>query len=564
MADADFDVSHYSVKELYKLLGFQEDEEPSQNDIEHSIKNLRENTTDPEVINFFQKVSDRLLRGQGQLDESTNMWQTEYSTPTKDDDQLNLRTNRFQQVHVQDDEDENYVMFRNKLNVSNTKPTTILQGAINPNMTNTITRHINIDSQFRKEIYNKEGFSGAKFSQSTDFVLEFTEHLTNVLSLKLHSISIPTTWYAFSEKLGNTCLEIIDKDADPNANIPAHNHHQLPFCACIKEGNPDYTTLQMWLNDKYGKYLDFVIDMDTFKITIYNKTDKNLRIFFYRPVGFGAYLISPDIGLNNTPCGRVCKKPSFVNHNLGWELGFRIPPDEDTGEVYIDIAKSQHQPYILHKNKASYINGTAIVHLSGPKYFTLVIDDYNQNHLNKGLINILEKEETVPLPTYYNPVKEDYQDKDLLTSKNQINSASQVITDDNDKSLACTELRNSNNAKYPFVRKSINKPRQLTAAQIYSINEILKNRHKVKSRVPPPTLSNTFANITLKNVTSLRANHESINEYGSSLHFNSRTYFGPVHIRKMHVRLHDDKGTLVDLNGHDWSFTIIAEMLYQY
>jgi len=42
-----------------------------------------------------------------------------------------------------------------------------------------------------------------------------------------------------------------------------------------------------------------------------------------------------------------------------------------------------------------------------------------------------------------------------------------------------------------------------------------------------------------------------------------RVYFGPVNIRRMTVRLVSDRGNVIDLNGSDWTFSLIAEQLYQ-
>ena len=44
----------------------------------------------------------------------------------------------------------------------------------------------------------------------------------------------------------------------------------------------------------------------------------------------------------------------------------------------------------------------------------------------------------------------------------------------------------------------------------------------------------------------------------------TRVYFGPVDIERMRVRLVNDKGYTVNLNGNDWSFTLTATALYQY
>ena len=46
--------------------------------------------------------------------------------------------------------------------------------------------------------------------------------------------------------------------------------------------------------------------------------------------------------------------------------------------------------------------------------------------------------------------------------------------------------------------------------------------------------------------------------------YNTRTYFGPVNISRMRVALQDDKGNTLNLNGGDWSITLMAETLYQY
>jgi len=53
-------------------------------------------------------------------------------------------------------------------------------------------------------------------------------------------------------------------------------------------------------------------------------------------------------------------------------------------------------------------------------------------------------------------------------------------------------------------------------------------------------------------------------EFSGSLQNISRTYFGPVNIERMAVKLLDDKGNVLNLNGNDWCFTLICECLYQY
>jgi hypothetical protein len=42
----------------------------------------------------------------------------------------------------------------------------------------------------------------------------------------------------------------------------------------------------------------------------------------------------------------------------------------------------------------------------------------------------------------------------------------------------------------------------------------------------------------------------------------TREYFGPVDIQRLDVRLLDEYGRVIDLNGIDWSFSLAFEKLY--
>ena len=53
-------------------------------------------------------------------------------------------------------------------------------------------------------------------------------------------------------------------------------------------------------------------------------------------------------------------------------------------------------------------------------------------------------------------------------------------------------------------------------------------------------------------------------DFAGSLQDHKRTYFGPVNIEKMAVKLLDDQGNVLNLNGVDWCVTLLCECLYQY
>ena len=77
--------------------------------------------------------------------------------------------------------------------------------------------------------------------------------------------------------------------------------------------------------------------------------------------------------------------------------------------------------------------------------------------------------------------------------------------------------------------------------------------------------SNTICRIT----NTISNDIDSLNEQLASLQGTipnpvSRTYFGPVNIKKMEIKLFNDKGKIVDLNLQDWSFSIEITQLYQF
>jgi hypothetical protein len=107
-------------------------------------------------------------------------------------------------------------------------------------------------------------------------------------------------------------------------------------------------------------------------------------------------------------------------------------------------------------------------------------------------------------------------------------------------------------------------PRTLTNAQIYTINEIKKNRiNNINYLSKAPTTADVFAILPVKTSVGI-ATGSLLVEFSGSLQDNNRVYFGPVDIDRMSVKLLDDKGNILNLNGNDWCVTLICECLYQY
>ena len=197
-------------------------------------------------------------------------------------------------------------------------------------------------------------------------------------------------------------------------------------------------------------------------------------------------------------------------------------------------------------------NALAVIDLYGPKYFILVIDDYNQNHINNGLITITELSTKLSMPNYYVPT---------MPYACASNVGSSVLSEFPSDITNLGDKLALGSGNIPQVLPSA--PRTLTQAQIYTINEIIKNKTRNTSyRGKAPTASDTFALLPIKR-SGLNTGDMYV-EFSGALQDNKRIYFGPVDIDRMKIRLLDDRGYVVDLHGSEWCITLISENLYQY
>jgi len=530
----DTNIENYSVEDILEMLNLTDNSSEYQiKDAANAIISKMKEEGNEEISLFFQDALNKVLENlyndndndddnddnddndndnyitpeendNDQFDETTqlgNWWKNEYTEQTNKV-QTDKYTNRKHTVQVFEDNNGHFQMKRDRLGINQSHGIPIVQDVLNPNLKNKTTRIISVDSQYRQTIFPYANNDVNTPSFNTDYTFNLSERLQNVVSIKVNSIQIPTTWNTFEHSLGNTCFDC--------------SGHTIR----IEPGNYSIENLVTEIsNNLVGDCSDVSISIapsNTINKKIqFNTTSAEKTITFYQDGGFTDCL----------SCGPGMK----VNQNLGWNLGVRQEPDS-SGNISINIKNLTPvgTPYILEVPPDLY----------GPKYFMLVIDDYNNNIVNNGLVNMKDTTSKLSLPSYYNSASKSY---------------------DNTQNIECP-VNNGNSTKTPYMKRS--SPRQLTQAQVYSVNEIITNRNKQSNRVVGPTTSNVMAFIPLKGITQTRP--DPYIEYGPSIQSNERTYFGPVDIERMRVKLIDDKGNLVNLNGNDWSFSLTVEQLYQY
>lgn len=206
---------------------------------------------------------------------------------------------------------------------------------------------------------------------------------------------------------------------------------------------------------------------------------------------------------------------------LGWLLGFHsnkeYPLDETSGSSYVSNA------YSYSSNVVS-LECDTVLNTNQINYLLIVLDDYNQSHLNNSLVTVVGGENTIKTPSYANYYK----------CFNYLSLGIDPVTYNN-----------------------------LTQNQLYAIQQIEETNSQIyitNTYTTGPNTKDIFAMIPMK--TTGMVSGQIYTEFGGSLQNQVREYFGPVNIQRITVTLLTNQGTQIDLNGADWSFTVIAEQLY--
>jgi len=544
MTSIDTNIENYTIPELLTILNLEDFDveqitEKTNQYIEKFTKEKK-----PEMISFFQEMQSVLLNYAEDLETSdtavssnsankqTDLWFQNQYIKQKNSVQSDKVTDRKQQIDVYDN--IHVPMKQKQLGVANNFVVNVAQDTLNPNLKNSTQRFINLDSQFRQ-------VAGIGDS-STDYTCDLSDPLTNVLSMRLYSFQIPYTWYAIDYSYGNTSIWISNSDGTINTQVAVTpgNYSPSDFVTELAtaftnagfsgvSGSTSSSSAQIYYNPNNAK-----ITLNLYGITGPFTIDTTTTITFFDYTG----------KLKEQEPGGI-QPQSYINQTLGWIMGYRLP--------YISVSETGNL-------------APAVLDLNGPKYLIVSIDDYNQNHINNGLVSITELSKTLKMPNYYSPDLP-YQIttpvSNLQTNINSINTdyalnSNGLIQEDSGDLLM--DKLNASFKKIPQLLPSA--PRTLTQSQLYTINEIIKNNDNNSNfRTMAPTTTDVFALIPVKsNMTT----GKTYVEFSGSLQDNTRTYFGPVNIDRLRVRLLDDKGNVLDLHGGEWSITIISENLYQY
>jgi hypothetical protein len=211
-----------------------------------------------------------------------------------------------------------------------------------------------------------------------------------------------------------------------------------------------------------------------------------------------------------------------LNGCLGWFLGFR----NYTGENVVSANSNTTLKYTLVPNTNTV--ATAIANLPVTKYFIVVVEDFNNNQVSDSLVQNKIDQDVVKPTSYFtqNPYL------DLINPTN-LNS---YITELGDE-------------------------RALTKKQLYTRAQ--QNQSKMNLLFQNLRLE-VFSPNQVLGIFPFDSTHEWNTPYFTDKCDYKRQYFGPADIDRLQIKLYDDKGNQLELNGNNWFMSILTEHLYKY
>jgi hypothetical protein len=211
-----------------------------------------------------------------------------------------------------------------------------------------------------------------------------------------------------------------------------------------------------------------------------------------------------------------------LNGCLGWFLGFR----NYTGENVVNANSNATLQYTINHNSST--TGTAIANIPVTKYIVVVVEDFNNNQVSDSLIQNKIDQDMVKPTSYFtqNP---------YLDIINPTNLDSYISGLGDERTLTKKQLytrAQQNQSKMNLLFQNLR-------LEVFSPNQVL-------------------------GLFPFDSTQDWNTPYFTDKCDYKRQYFGPADIDRLRVKIYDDKGNLLDLNGNNWHMTILTEHLYKY
>lgn len=242
----DYNIKTYTDQECFDILNLNN---PTDRELEMKILSFMDKyeTKSPRLYEFFESMYDRFFSSADDDDDTdADGEDLVEGFTTEDVDNLASKTaaakqSPGQQIVLKEDTAKvNEVKPTNKNDVIQVSQTDYVKDRykLNPVERKTILKMISIDSQFREDPTN---------TLSTNFTMNLSEAIDNVISMKLYSVQIPYTWYTINSSFGSNFFYI--KGNSPGIN---NGDHDIKFEIQSGTYSPtDFVTAIQAVFDKY-------------------------------------------------------------------------------------------------------------------------------------------------------------------------------------------------------------------------------------------------------------------------------------------------------------------------
>lgn len=346
------------------------------------------------------------------------------------------------------------------------------------------------------------------FDKPSNFTINLTEPIKDVLSISFKNIELFHSWYVFSKNEGTNIFYIKKrKNSDfIKVEIPEGTYHNND----IHGADLNIFTI---LNEKCVEHdISFNYISYQNKVQIINKdVSNNVSIFWYYENG------------DEVICGKK-GTGAKVNYNLGWLLGFRKT---------VNVV-----------NKGGIITAPSQLDIKGTKYVYISLDEFTNSKQIDTCVTFENNSGTFNMPSYY--VK-------TTMSREAMNGE----IDENNKCYVEPDEVTRCGKK----RANPDSIDNLTSAQRYTITNIRDALSSQKvQQYKSPQISNLLCKIPLS-LSPVRPAFDRYTEYGRGVRIQNREYAGPITLRKFHIRLLNEHGNEIDMNEMDWSFSMKIQQL---
>ena len=359
----DTNIDNYNVMEIFEILNLPDPNIFNVKDKANDIIARMEREGKIELKEFFEKARDKAVKALEEPEEYieeqdtiNDIWKMN-STGVKPTPQQS-----------------NVDYFSNISHTVAERPTNSL-GDIATGPPVIASHIISIDSQYRTTIlpYVDNPLSA---SYNTSFTFSLSNPITKAISIRLYSYQLPTSWYAFNTRSGNTFFiynGII-------VNIPDGNYSPDTLVSTINDiasQNVSTSSLTLSYNSVSRKITFTNNDTLSDYITVTFFIQEN--VINYNNCGYNVLSDFQTLGINTT---------------LGWLLGFHLEPDTN-GNVSFNI----------YPGAVNSVTGNSPVDVYGPKYFILSLEDYT-SRLSAGLYNITNTKNArrISIPDFYKTI----------------------------------------------------------------------------------------------------------------------------------------------------------------